>query len=217
MKIAGFKKHSLIDFPGYISSVIFTQGCNFRCGFCHNPDLVLPARFSSVIDESVILDYLQKRKNLLGGVCITGGEPTIHKDLPNLIRWVKNLGLKVKLDSNGTNPDMLRSLIDDNLVDYIAMDIKHLLNYDDYNRAAGYFIHKSIYYSVLNSINIIRTSKINHEFRTTVMAGLHNLNDIKELKQQFPDLKIQNFNDKVVMDPDLNIKAFSDKQIEDIS
>ncbi|HFB61764.1 MAG TPA: radical SAM protein, partial [Bacteroidetes bacterium] len=107
MKIAGFKKQSLIDFPGHISTVVFTQGCNFRCGFCHNPNLVLPRKFGPLYDQQQVFDYLIKFRHLLDAVCITGGEPTLQSGLPAFVRKVKRLGLKVKLDTNGTHPQML--------------------------------------------------------------------------------------------------------------
>jgi pyruvate formate lyase activating enzyme len=142
MKIAGFKKQSLIDYSGNISSVVFTQGCNFRCGYCHNPDLVLPERFGNIYSEEKMFEYLAKYKKMLDAVCITGGEPTIHKDLPSFISRIKELGLKIKLDSNGTNPDMLKYLFENKLVDFIAMDIKHILDFKAYNETVGNWISK---------------------------------------------------------------------------
>ncbi len=218
MKIAGFKKQSLIDFPGNISSVIFTQGCNFRCGFCHNPDLVLPEKYGEIYKEIEILDYLKKHKKLLDAVCITGGEPTIHKDLPIFISKIKKLDLKVKLDSNGTNPNMLKNLIDNNMIDFIAMDIKHQLKFDLYNKTVGNWISEDIFVEILNSINIIKKSKIDYEFRTTVAKGLHKKEDIKILKNQFgKNYHIQNFNPEIVLNPDLVIEPFSIKEFEAIN
>ena len=206
MKIAGFKKQSLIDYPGNISAVVFTQGCNLRCGFCHNPDLVLPEKFGNTISESVILDYLNKRKTLLDAVCITGGEPTLHKDLPNFIEKIKKLGLKVKLDSNGSHPSMLKALIKNKLIDFVAMDIKHLLNYKAYNKTVGYSISENIFKEIQESIEIIKSSGIDYEFRTTVVGGLHSISDIKYLQNIFPNLKIQNFNGDIVLNPELKFK-----------
>ncbi len=212
MKIAGFKKQSLIDYPGNISSVVFTQGCNFRCPFCHNPDLVLPEKFGVIMQEQVVFDYLEKRKYLLNAVCITGGEPTIHKDLPDFINKIKLLGLKVKIDSNGTNPEMLQKLISLNLIDFIAMDIKHLPIFDLYNNTVGNSINENIFDKILDSINIIKKSGINYEFRTTAVKGLHTIEQIKKLKKIFPELKLQSFNPKVVLNPQLNLKSFSDEE-----
>ncbi len=118
-------KQSLIDYLGNISSVVFTQDCNFCCPYCHNPNLVLPNKFGTIFYENKIFVYFAKYKNMLDAVCISGVEPTIHKDLPLFIKKIKALGLKVKLDSNGTNPEMIKLLIQSKLVDYIAIDIKH--------------------------------------------------------------------------------------------
>ncbi len=210
MKIAGFKKQSLIDYPGHISSVIFTQGCNFRCGFCHNPDLVLHEKFGHTYSEEEILIYLKKYEKMLDAVCITGGEPTIHKDLPLFIQRIINLGLKIKLDSNGTNPEMLKLLISNNLIDFIAMDIKHILDLDKYKKATGNVINRKIYEKILTSIDLIKSSGIEHEFRTTVVKGLHTVEDILMLKNSFKkNYKIQNFNPEVVLDPEVKYEPFT--------
>ncbi|NPA36907.1 MAG: anaerobic ribonucleoside-triphosphate reductase activating protein [Chlorobi bacterium] len=215
MKIAGFKKQSLIDYPGHISSVIFTQGCNFRCGFCHNPDLVLPEKFGHTYREEEIFTYLKKYELILDAVCITGGEPTIHKDLPVFIQKIINLGLKIKLDSNGTNPEMLKHLISNNLIDFIAMDIKHILDLGKYNEATGNVINRKTFEKIKLSIEIIKSSGIEYEFRTTVMKGLHTIDDITSLKNTFKsNYRIQNFNPEVVLDTNTNYSAFSQEEID---
>ncbi len=217
MKIAGFKKQSLIDYSGNISSVVFTQGCNFRCSFCHNPDLVLPEKFGNIYKEEEIFDYLEKYKNLLDAVCITGGEPTLHNDLPLFISKIKKLGLKVKLDTNGTNPNMLKSLISQKMLDFIAMDIKHQLKFDLYNKTVGNWISKDVFTKILYSINIIKNSKIDYEFRTTVVKGLHNKDDIKILKNKFgKNYHIQNFNPEIILNKNLEIEAFSKSEYEEL-
>ncbi len=217
MKIAGFKKQSLIDYPGNISSVIFTQGCNFRCGFCHNPDLVIPEQFTGTYNENEIINYIYKHSKLLDAVCISGGEPTIHKDLPQLIKKIKNIGLKVKLDSNGTNPDMLKQLIDNNMIDCIAMDIKHQLDFYLYNKTVGNCINEDMFLKIQNSINLIKESKINFIFRTTVAKGLHNQTDINNLKKQFPkNYQIQNFNSDIVLNPSFNIEPFNENKFNEL-
>ena len=124
MLILGLQKTTLLDFPGKVASTIFTGGCNFRCPFCHNSELVFPPKDALSYSLDEIFEHLTSKKKILDGVCITGGEPTLHKDLPDFIKQIKDLGLLVKLDSNGTNPDMLKYLIDNRLVDYIAMVIK---------------------------------------------------------------------------------------------
>jgi pyruvate formate lyase activating enzyme len=215
MKIAGFKKQSLIDYPGHISSVIFTQGCNFRCGFCHNPDLVLPEKFRQTYKEEEIITYLKKYSKMLDAVCITGGEPTIHNDLPELITKIKDIELKVKLDSNGTNPEMLKELLNYERIDFIAMDIKHVLDFEKYNKAVGNFINHRIFENILRSIELIQNAGIDYEFRTTVIKGLHTIDDILFLKNTFKEnYKIQNFNPEVVLDPHTNYSAFTNEEIE---
>ncbi|HDD35204.1 MAG TPA: anaerobic ribonucleoside-triphosphate reductase activating protein, partial [Candidatus Desulfofervidus auxilii] len=122
LKIKGFQKTSLIDYPGKICSVLFLPGCNYRCPFCQNPDLIENPDKLPDIEEGYILSFLKKRKGLVDGVCITGGEPTIHKELPSFIKKIKDLGFLVKLDTNGSNPEMVEHLIKNKLLDYVAMD-----------------------------------------------------------------------------------------------
>ncbi|NOX67136.1 MAG: anaerobic ribonucleoside-triphosphate reductase activating protein [Chlorobi bacterium] len=217
MRIAGFKKQSLIDYPGNISSVIFTQGCNFRCGFCHNPNLVIPQKFGNTFNEKRIFDYLIKYKELLDAVCITGGEPTIHADLPIFIAKIKELDLKTKLDSNGTNPYMLQYLFENDLVDFIAMDIKHILEIKIYNQTVGNYINKKKFSKILDSINLIINSKINYEFRTTITKGIHSKEEIITLKKQFgANYKIQNFNPEIVLNSKLKLEPFSESDYKEL-
>lgn len=216
MKIGGFQKQSLIDYPGNISSVVFTQGCNFRCGYCHNPELVLPGKFANPIDEELIFNYLKKYNKLLDAVCITGGEPTLHRDLAKFINKIKLLGLKVKLDTNGTNPAMLKNLLHTNMVDFIAMDIKHLMNIKSYNKAVGIKLSNSIFGHILESMNLIRKSEIAHEFRTTVVKGLHSISEIQSLRIQFGRVyKTHNFKiSNHILNQDLGYKPFLESEID---
>ena len=124
MNIAGLQKTTLVDFPGKIAATVFTRGCSFRCPFCHNPELVLTDQFISLMDENKVMDFFEMRKDQLQGVCITGGEPTLQKDLPEFIQKLKNLGYAIKLDTNGSTPHICESLIKTGNIDYIAMDIK---------------------------------------------------------------------------------------------
>ena len=189
MKIGGFQKLSLIDYPGKISSVIFTQGCNFRCGYCHNPRLVLPELFEEPIDEKTILEYLLKRKDKVEGVVVTGGEPTIHKDLPEFVSRIKQHGFKVKLDTNGTNPKMLFKLLKQNLLDYIAMDLKAPL--ERYETICG--VNTDIKNLSL-SIKLIKFSGIEHRFRTTIIRKQLNANDLLKIKELINEhLHLQSF------------------------
>ncbi|HBG81457.1 TPA: anaerobic ribonucleoside-triphosphate reductase activating protein [candidate division CPR2 bacterium] len=177
MIISGLEKTTLIDYPGKIAATIFTYGCNFRCGFCHNPDLVIGKKEDRpIITEEEILTFLKKRKGILEGVCITGGEPTIHKDLPTFINKIKKIGLNVKLDSNGTNPEMLKELIENNLIDYIAMDIKNSLS--EYNLTTNTSVDTG---KIKESIKIILSSGLHYEFRTTLLPRLHNKTALDEI------------------------------------
>lgn len=214
MKIAGFQKQSLIDYPGNISSVVFTQGCNFRCIYCHNSKLVLPEKFENPIDTNYIFEYLTRYRKLLNAVCITGGEPTIHKNLPIFIKQIKELNLKVKLDTNGTNPEMLKALIDNSLIDFVAMDIKNTLNYDKYLETTGKVLSNSMYLNILKSIELIKSSKINHVFRTTVLQEYHIVEDILALKKIFePNYLIQNLNPNQILFNTIELNPFSEKEI----
>jgi pyruvate formate lyase activating enzyme len=161
----GLQKSSLIDYPEKISAIIFTQGCNFRCPYCHNPELI-EGKGEPTYTSDFLLNFLQTRQGKLDGVVITGGEPTLHKDLPDFIKQVKELGFYVKLDTNGTNPEMLKQLIGEDLIDYVAMDIKAPIEkYEDIVCAQ---IDKN---NVQKSIEILKTSKIDYEFRTTVVKS----------------------------------------------
>lgn len=162
MKIGGIQKFSTVDYPGYAVASIFLIGCNMRCGYCHNPELVLPEQFAGDIPEDEILEFLASRKGLLDGVAISGGEPTMHEDLPQFIRKVRAMGFRIKLDTNGTNPAMVKYLIDNRLVDFIAMDVKGPL--DKYVRIAARPVDLD---AIQASIRLIKT--IDHEFRTTIV------------------------------------------------
>ncbi len=169
MNIQGFNKTSLLDYPGHLAAVIFTPGCNFRCPFCHNTDLVMSGTTDGEYDEEYILSVLKKRANILEGVCITGGEPTLQPDLTNFISRIRSLGLKVKLDTNGYRPDILSVIVNNKLVDYIAMDIK--------NSPGKYAMTCDIANfnmdNILKSIEILKNGNVEFEFRTTVVKELH--------------------------------------------
>jgi pyruvate formate lyase activating enzyme len=186
MRIGGFIKQSLVDYPGKIAAVVFTQGCNFRCGYCHNPQLVLPKLFQEnpQLLPLNILSYLEKRKKWLDGVVITGGEPTIHKDLPLFLKEIKTLGFAVKLDTNGTNPLLLEQIIKNKLVDYIAMDIKILPEKELYGKIIGIPNVDEIQVNILTSILLLKNTAIDVEFRTTSIPGTHD-DAILQLIHQF--------------------------------
>ena len=164
MTIGGIQKFSTVDYPGYTVASIFTIGCNMRCGYCHNPELVLPEQYAGAIPEEEIFEFLEKRRGLLDGVAISGGEPTMQEDLSDFIRRCKKIGFLVKLDTNGTNPGVLRELLQENLIDFVAMDIKGPL--EKYSQIAARPIDID---AIRESIDLIRT--VPHEFRTTIVRG----------------------------------------------
>ncbi len=180
MLIGGLQKLTLIDYPGKIACTVFVVGCNFRCHFCHNPELVDPVKFklSESIEEKKFFDFLKSRKGLLEGVCITGGEPTIHPDLPQFIKEIKALGFLVKLDTNGTSPKMIEALVSGGIVDYIAMDIKTSLQNNFYEKVVGVAVD---FENIKKSIEIIMQSDLEFEFRTTVVPGLHTEENILDI------------------------------------
>ena len=172
----GIEKLSLVDFDGYISCTLFTSGCNYRCPFCHNSPLI---EEQPSLNMEEILNYLSVRKKMLDAVVITGGEPTLHKELPSVLKQIKDLGYIIKLDTNGTNPKMLKELIDTKLIDYVAMDIKASSNC--YSLVTG--VINPFLDNIKESINILKTSNINFEFRTTLVKEFHSLDSINEMKE----------------------------------
>ena len=175
MQISGLQKLTLTDYPGYVACIIFTQGCNFRCPFCQNS--LLLSKKTGLLDVEDVFTYIEKRRFILDGVVISGGEPTLQEYLIEFIIRIKKLGLKVKLDTNGYQYDKLKYLIDNRLVDYIAMDIKNDLNY--YDKITG---TKKVDVNILkNSIELIKSSGIEHEFRTTIVKEFHDYDKISNL------------------------------------
>ena len=173
MKISGLQKLTLLDFPNRVACTVFLGGCNLRCPFCHNSQL-LGGDAEELMNSGALLDFLRKRQGVLDGVCITGGEPTLHADLPELLRSIRALGYAIKLDTNGTNPSMLRRLIDEGLVDYVAMDVKN--GPDHYAETVG--IEGFSLAAIEESIRILLESKTDYELRTTVVLPLHSEDSI---------------------------------------
>lgn len=169
MKIAGFEKLTLLDFPGHTASIVFTAGCNFRCPFCHNGSLVLQNQTGSLFTEAEILAFLEKRKGILEGVVVTGGEPLLCPDLPQFLQKIKNLGYKIKLDTNGSLPRKLSQLLHQGLVDYVAMDIKHTP--EEYQKAIG--LETAPLSAIMESKAILENGTVPYEFRTTLVKGIH--------------------------------------------
>ncbi|MBP3604363.1 MAG: anaerobic ribonucleoside-triphosphate reductase activating protein [Lachnospiraceae bacterium] len=174
MLIKGLNKTTLLDYPGRVAATIFTGGCNFRCPFCHNGDLVLKPSIQDAYSEEEVLSFLQKRKNVLKGVCITGGEPTLQADLPVFMEKVKKIGYDIKLDTNGYQPQVLAELIGDGLVDYVAMDIKN--SKEKYPETAG--LNDLQIEKIEESVELLAGAIIPYEFRTTVVKELHTMEDI---------------------------------------
>lgn len=178
MRIGGLQKLTLIDFPGKIACTVFLSGCNFRCPFCYSPELVLPEKIKEhpSLSEKVFFDFLKERKNLLEGITICGGEPSCDKKLPGLVKKIKKMGFFVKLDTNGSNPGMLKKMIDKKLIDYVAMDIKGPK--EKYGQIAGVKIDIE---KIQKSINILREGRVDYEFRSTIVPSLHTKEDIIEM------------------------------------
>lgn len=177
-KFIGMEKLSLVDYEGKLACTLFTAGCNFKCYFCHNSGLVINPEFNTEIEDEVILDYLNKRKKQIDAVVITGGEPTLMPNLELKIKKIKELGFLVKLDTNGTNPDIVKVLVNKNLIDYIAMDIK--ISPTKYPLITG--IDSIDIQKIKESANFIMNSGIDYEFRTTLVNEFHKLEDIKEME-----------------------------------
>ena len=192
MLISGFQKTTLLDYPGLVACTVFTGGCNMRCPFCHNAGIVLNPEDNISSDE--VYRYINRRKFVYDGVCITGGEPTLNKDLPEFLYKIKSSGLKVKLDTNGLNPSAIMQLISGNLVDYIAMDIKSSVS--NYDKASG--IETIDTDRILMSIDYIMNCKIDYEFRTTLVKGIHTYDDMEEIGEMISGAKryfLQSFKD----------------------
>lgn len=178
--ISAIQPFTMLDFPGHTACIIFLAGCNFRCPYCHNSEFVLPEKIAKIkddfISEDALFRFLEKRKGLLDGVVITGGEPTIHKNLPQFIKKIKDMGFLFKLDSNGTNPEMLEQLLKENLLDYVAMDIKG--SPENYAKCTGAPVDLE---KITKSRDLIMNSGVDYEFRTTIMPKLHNIEEIKKI------------------------------------
>jgi pyruvate formate lyase activating enzyme len=220
MEIKGVIDLSFVDWDGKISSVFFLPSCNFRCPFCHNVALVLHPETEETTPFERVEDYLKKQKTWIDGVCITGGEPALHSDLPNLCSKLKEMGFLVKLDTNGSNPMMVRALIEKGLVDYVAMDIKAPLTVEKYSKVIGVNAEKLLK-NVKETVKLLLESNIDYEFRTTVVPALHEEKDVEEICRSIKGCKkyvLQKFDvsvGKETLDPDFSkLKPFTDKEME---
>ena len=176
--IAGLQKMTLLDYPGKVACTVFLQGCNFRCPFCHNSDL-LGAEGSYRVETEELMAFLKKRVGLLDAVCITGGEPTLQKDLPELLEQIKALGYLIKLDTNGTRPQVVKELVERGLVDYVAMDIKN--SPARYGETAG--LSRMELTALEETMQFLMAGVVDFEFRTTVVAQLHSAEDMQQIGQ----------------------------------
>ena len=195
MKISGIQKLTLLDYPGTVACTVFTAGCNFRCPFCHNAMLVLPEQIEDAgLSEDEVLGFLKKRRGVLDGVAITGGEPLLHRDLPELLGKIKVLGYKIKLDTNGSNPELLRGIIENRLVDRVAMDIKNAPEaYGETVGVTGFDIAP-----IAKSKDMLLFGDIDYEFRTTVVKGIHTKESLLEAAKWIAGAKeyyLQQFKD----------------------
>jgi len=201
MRIGGLQKFTLIDYPGKIACTVFSVGCSFRCPWCHNPELVLPEKIilHPIISQVEFFDFLKSKKGLLEGVVIGGGEPTVHKDLPRFIKKIRKIGYLVKLDTNGSSPYMLKDLIDDRLVDFVALDVK--APKEKYSDLVGVEINVE---EIEQSINFLKQSDIDFELRTTLVPGLLDKKDILEIVKWIspaPRYVLQNFRSGKTLNP----------------
>ncbi len=219
MDIKGFIEASFIDWDSKLSSVIFLPKCNFRCPFCHNVNLVLHSENLESIPIEFLKKQLKKQKSWIDGVCITGGEPTLHNDLPELCLFLKKMGFLVKLDTNGTNPTMLKNLITQRLIDYVAMDIKAPLTEEKYSKATGVKVGKMLN-NIKESVRILKESSIDYEFRTTVVPTLHTEEDIKQICLSLKSCQkyvLQKFDasiGKSTIDPEFMSKSISEEDMQ---
>lgn len=213
MKIGGLQKLSLVDYPGHTSIAMFTIGCNMRCGYCHNPELVLPERFADVIPEEDIFTFLQSRVGKVEGVVVSGGEPTMHADLPDFLARIKDLGFLVKLDTNGTHPNMLKRMISDEVLDFVAMDIKATM--ERYQEVVARAIDTE---DILESIRVIKSSGVDHEFRSTLVKSQispSDLDEIGRLVRGSPRYALQRFRPGRTLNPQFaNETTYSDDELE---
>ncbi|MBQ3381408.1 MAG: anaerobic ribonucleoside-triphosphate reductase activating protein [Oscillospiraceae bacterium] len=213
MFIAGMQKLTLLDFPGVVACTLFTAGCNFRCPWCHNAGLVLPEEASDrLLESGEVLSFLEKRKGVLDGVCVTGGEPLLHAELPDFLKRVKDLGYRVKLDTNGSFPERLEALVRDNLADRVAMDIKN--GPSRYAETVG--LRNLDLSAVTSSKDFLLSDAVDYEFRTTVVRGLHTEESLLEAADWIQGAKqwfLQQFKDSGNLIHGEGLSAFSEDEM----
>lgn len=217
MLIAGLQKTTLVDFPGKVAATVFLRGCNFRCGFCHNPEIVIPEKFEGTIPEGEFFHFLESRLGKIQGVCITGGEPLLWRDTGKFISHIKALGFAVKLDTNGSYPERLEEIIKTGDLDYVAMDIKAPLH--NYKKVANFQIteENKLQEAIRHSIEMIMSSGLDYEFRTTVAKPLHHPDDFLHIGQMIKGAKryfIQNFVQSKHVDIETAFLPFSQQELQ---
>lgn len=218
MLIGGLNKTTLLDYPGRVAATVFTGGCNFRCPFCHNAGLVFRPLEQVIYTEEEILSFLKRRCGVLTGVCITGGEPTIQQDLPEFLQKIKELDLQIKLDTNGSHPRMLEELLQEGLLDYVAMDIKNAPK--KYAETIGCLADgEQILSSVQASMRLLEASGIPYEFRTTVVQELHSREDLCEIGHWItgcPEYYLQKFVDSgELVDQTCGYHSYTDSEMKE--
>ena len=213
MQITGIQKLTLLDYPGTVACTVFTAGCNFRCPFCHNAMLVLPEQITQdYLTDDEVFDFLRRRRGVLDGVAVTGGEPLLHKDMPEFLERVKELGYKIKLDTNGSNPALLREIVEKKLVDRVAMDIKN--SPELYAGTIG-FEHFDLA-PVEESKNLLLSGSMDYEFRTTVVKGIHTRESLIEAAKWIRGAKeyyLQQFKDSGNLVLGEGLSAYDEKQM----
>ena len=227
MLIGGFQSTTLLDYPGHLACTVFTQGCNFRCPFCQNGSLVLPEKFDLPFSEEDILARIKKRSGIYEGVCVSGGEPTNQPDLSEFLKKIKDMGLLVKLDSNGTRPEVLKQLYEESLIDMIAMDIKaapeqfaDVCGLKDGNESVA----EKLLAKTAESIDFIMSCGIEYEFRTTLVKGLHDISQSGAMAKQISGAKayfLQSYTDSDLIINKLNgnekqFESFSETELNEI-
>lgn len=219
MIISAVQKLTLLDFPNHTACIVFTPGCNFRCGYCHNPEFVLPEMITEIkesfIDEQTFFSFLHTRKTKIEGVVVTGGEPTMMGDLPVFLQKIKDLGFLVKLDTNGNNPEILQKILEQKLVDYVAMDVKTSLG--EYKKLVGERANET---NLARSIDLIKSQTPDYEFRSTLMKEIHTpeiLASMAELLSGSTKLFLQNFRPAITLNPLFaTFHPFSEHEMNDI-
>lgn len=217
MQVTGIQKLTLLDYPGTVACTVFTAGCNFRCPFCHNAMLVLPEQMESdYLTDGEVFDFLRKRRGVLDGVAVTGGEPLLHRDMPEFLSRIKELGYKIKLDTNGSNPALLREIVEAGLVDRVAMDIKNAP--ESYAETIGF--ERFDIAPVEQSKSFLLEGSVDYEFRTTVVRGIHTKESLIGAAKWISGAKeyyLQQFKDSGSLVMGEGLSAYDEKQMHELA